>query len=74
MNTNILSYVLSALSLLSLWLVGNKNKLGFVVGLINQVLWVVYAVSLKQWGLLGGVVAYTFINIRNLVKWNKDSK
>ena len=72
MSTNTFSYILSALSLLSLWLMGNKNKLGIVVGLANQLLWVVYALMLKQYGLLIGVIAYTIIHIRNLVKWSKE--
>lgn len=72
MSANTFSFILSALSLLSLWLMGNKNKLGIVVGLANQLLWVVYAVMLKQYGLLIGVIAYTIIHIRNLAKWSKE--
>ena len=72
MSANTFSFILSALSLLSLWLMGNKNKLGIVVGLANQLLWVVYAVMLKQYGLLIGVIAYTIIPIRNLAKWSKE--
>ena len=72
MTSQVLSYVLSANSLVSLWLVGNKNKAGFVLGVINQALWVWYALMLKQYGLLIGVIAYTIINIRNLVKWSKE--
>ena len=72
MSANTFSFILSALSLLSLWLMGNKNKLGMVVGLANQLLWVVYAVMLKQYGLLIGVIAYTIIHIRNLAKWSKE--
>jgi len=71
MTSQVLSYVLSANSLVSLWLVGNKNKAGFVLGVINQALWVWYALMLKQYGLLIGVIAYTIINIRNLVKWSR---
>jgi len=71
-SANTFSFILSALSLLSLWLMGNKNKLGMVVGLANQLLWVVYAVMLKQYGLLIGVIAYTIIHIRNLAKWSKE--
>jgi len=69
---NEFSYVLSIVSLISLWLIGNKNKYGFVVAILNQVLWVWYAVMLKQYGLLIGVVAYTIIHVRNLIKWSKD--
>ncbi len=72
MSANTFSFILSALSLLSLWLMGNKIKLGIVVGLANQLLWVVYAVMLKQYGLLIGVIAYTIIHIRNLAKWSKE--
>jgi hypothetical protein len=48
---------------------GNKNIWGIRVGLFNQVLWIVYALALKQYGLLIGVFAYTIIHIRNLEKW-----
>jgi hypothetical protein len=58
MTPQILSYVLSANSLISLWLVGNKNKAGFILGIVNQVLWVWYALMLKQYGLLIGVIVY----------------
>lgn len=69
---NEFSYVLSIVSLISLWLIGNKNKYGFVVAILNQGLWTWYAIMLKQYGLLLGVVAYTIIHVRNLIKWSKD--
>jgi hypothetical protein len=71
---NEFSYLLSIVSLVTLWLIGNKNKAGFVLGLLNQILWTWYALTLKQYGLLVGVIAYTVIYIRNLIKWNKDEK
>lgn len=74
MSANTFSYILSALSLTSLWLMGNKSIWGIVVGLVNQILWVVYALMLEQYGLLIGVVAYTVIHVRNLLKWTKESR
>lgn len=71
---NEFSYLLSIISLVTLWLIGNKNKAGFILGLLNQVLWIWYALMLKQYGLLVGVIAYAVIYIRNLIKWNKDEK
>lgn len=71
---NEFSYLLSIISLVTLWLIGNKNKAGFVLGLLNQVLWIWYALMLKQYGLLVGVIAYAAIYIRNLIKLNKDEK
>lgn len=72
MSTNTFSYILSAVSLTSLWLMGNKNKLGIVVGLVGQILWLTYALMLKQYGLIIGVVAYTIIHVRNLIKWARE--
>jgi hypothetical protein len=72
MATNTFSYILSAFSLISLWLMGNKSIWGIRVGLLNQVLWIVYALMLKQYGLLIGVFAYTIIHIRNLEKWTSE--
>ena len=71
---NEFSYILSIISLVTLWLIGNKNKAGFILGLLNQVLWIWYALMLKQYGLLVGVIAYAAIYIRNLIKLNKDEK
>ena len=73
MTTTAMSYAISAISLLSLWLVGNKNRLGWVIGIGNQALWTIYAIRLQQWGLLIGVVAYTTIYIRNLIKWKENN-
>lgn len=72
MSANTFSYILSAVSLTSLWLMGNKNKLGIVVGLTGQILWLAYALMLKQYGLIIGVAAYTIIHIRNLLKWIRE--
>lgn len=74
MSTNAFSYVLSALSLISLWLMGDKSVWGVIVGLLTQILWIIYALMLEQYGLLIGVVAYTVIHVRNLLKWTKESR
>lgn len=74
MSANAFSYVLSALSLISLWLMGNKSVWGIIVGLLTQILWIIYALMLEQYGLLIGVVAYTVIHVRNLLKWTKESR
>lgn len=68
------SYILSVFSVLSLWLMGDKNIYGIVIGLIGQLLWIVYAIFLKEYGLLIGVFAYTAVHIRNLVKWVQETK
>jgi len=67
-----MDWVLSFTSCLVLWLMGEKSKWGPMVGIANQALWLVYAVSLKEWGLLVGVIAYAVIHIRNCFKWEAE--
>ena len=69
MTPAMLSWVLSGTSAVMLWLMGNKTKWGPRVGIANQVLWIIYAIWTQQWGLLPGVLLYTAIHIRNLIRW-----
>jgi len=61
-----LSWVLSLMSALMLWLMGNGSRWGPKIGLINQVLWAIYAIWLGQFGLLPGVIIFAVIHLRNL--------
>lgn len=66
-----MDWVLSAISMIMLWMMGNKNRYAPVVGIFAQILWIYYAISLGQYGLLIGTIGYLIIHIRNTVKWNK---
>lgn len=55
-----------------LWKMGSKSKWGPRIGILNQVLWVVYAIWLEQWGLLPGIGFYTLVHIRNLIRWESN--
>ncbi len=63
---------LSVLSMLMLWLMGNKSHLGPIVGVINQFFWLYYTLSTKQYGLLPGVVGFGIIHVRNVIKWRRS--
>ncbi len=69
-----MDWVLSAVSMLVLWLMGNKNKYGPIIGVIGQILWIYYALSIKQYGLLAGTIGYLVIHCRNSYKWLKSKE
>ena len=71
---SIIQWVLSALLILNLWLMGNKSIWGPITGVIVQVIWCFYAFATHQYGLAPGVIILTIIQIRNWVKWSKDMK
>jgi nicotinamide riboside transporter PnuC len=68
------SYLLAAVGILGLWLVGKKLKSGFIVGIVAQLLWVAYGLITHQYGFLITAAAYSVINFINLRKWSKPEK
>ena len=67
-----MTWILSITSIIMLWLMGNRSKWGPRFGLVNQALWIYYIYNTEQWGLAVGVVAYTLVHIRNLLKWEVE--
>lgn len=67
----ILPLILSLLTIVGMWLIGNKNRLGWVVGLFNQTLWITFAIVFKAWGLLPLTLVLIVVYTRNLTKWTK---
>lgn len=64
-----LPWLLSAITIWMTLLAGNKHKSAWVVGLINQALWLVWIIASETWGLLPLTVALSIVYIRNYVKW-----
>lgn len=61
--------------LIALYLIGSKNRIGFIVGLACNILWISYVVSSDSaHGLLIVVVPAIILNIRGHYKWSKSEK
>ncbi len=59
-------------TLLGMWLVGQKRSVGWIVGLVNQVVRVTFAVVFEAWGLLPLTLALIVIYTRALVAWRSE--
>lgn len=57
--------------LLGLWMAGSKNKTGWMVGLLAQLLWFLYAVVTQQYGFIVSAIAYGIVYYRNFQKWGE---
>lgn len=66
-----LPWLLSAITIYSMLLAGNKRKGAWLVGLCNQALWLVYIVLTQAWGLLPMNLALWVVYGRNYFKWSK---
>lgn len=64
-----LPYLLSAITAYTMLLAGNKRAGAWLVGLLNQVLWLIWIFTSATWGLLPMTAVMVIVYIRNYVKW-----
>ena len=61
--------------LLAIWLVGSKNRFGFIAGLVCNGLWITYVLKSGQtYGLLIVVIPAIGLNIRGWIKWSQKRR
>jgi nicotinamide riboside transporter PnuC len=68
------SFTLAGLGVISLILTGRKQKSGWIVGLINSGLWVIYALTTNQPGFLISSAVFITVQARNYIAWAKADK
>lgn len=66
------SWVLTIIGITGWWMVGSRRRSGFVVGMGVQVLWIVYAVTTRQWGFVASAFLYGSVAARNWLAWAPD--
>jgi len=57
-----------------MFFVGKKNMLGWLVLLVNECLWIMYALVTKQYGFIVMALAYATVYIKSYVSWKKEEK
>ena len=67
-----LPWLLSALTIYSAVLAGDKKPAAWTVGVANQFLWATWIVASETWGMLPMNVVLAVIFARNLVKWRRE--
>ena len=72
MNGQIWSWVLGLVGVAGFILAGRKVWWAWYVGIAGQLLWLAYSLVTQQWGFLIGVVAYTFVYVKNARAWTAE--
>jgi uncharacterized membrane protein len=71
----LLTIISSILELYSIYLLGLKNKYGFVVGIFGSIGWIIYTLlSGSAVGLWIICPVCILLNIRNFMLWSKDDQ
>ncbi len=62
---------LAGFGVVGLALAGRRSYWGWVLGLVDEALWVVYAVRSSQWSFCVSAAAYGWVYARNLRAWRR---
>lgn len=67
---NGLDWLAMALSLLSVYLMGNKNRIGFISYMLANALWIYLGTfKMQSFGISIGNVFFLLMNLRGFLKW-----
>jgi hypothetical protein len=66
--------LISAVTLLSGWWIGNKNVWGQRLAVLANIGWWFYIIAFEHWGLVPMEIGFTIIVVRNLIKWEKEAR
>lgn len=70
-----LDWLAMGLSLLAVYLLGNKNKFGFISFILANLLLVILGFSLiNSLGIAIGNLVFLIMNIRGYLSWNKTTQ
>lgn len=70
----VLQAVLSVIGIVSVWLTGDKKTVGWLVGILYNALWILYAVSTGQYLFIVVCLVYIWVYAVGYMKWNKDNR
>jgi hypothetical protein len=66
------SWVLAICGITGTFIVGGKNKAGWIVLFFNETLWIIYAVKTHQYGFILGSLAYMAVYVKSHRRWTKE--
>ncbi len=72
--STITEFLISTITLVSAWFIGNKNVWGQRLGLGANLAWWFYVIAFQRWGLAPMEVVFTAMCVRNLIKWEKEAR
>lgn len=69
----IIPWVLSCWTLITMWLAGNQTRWAWASGLASQFLWLAFAWMYEAWGLMPLSFALMAVYARNFRKWRAEA-
>jgi hypothetical protein len=63
------SYALTLVGVTGVFLAGRKDWRGWAVGILSEIVWIIYAIVTMQYGFIFGALAYGAVFTKNLIEW-----
>jgi len=74
MNYYGIDWFATACGLTAVMLLGNKNKLGFLVFMMASASWVTFGVIVGSWAIVFGSSIFFFMHLRGFLKWRREER
>ena len=68
------SWVLAAIGVTGIFFVGKKVIWAWLVLLVNECIWIAYAIATEQYGFIVMATAYAIVYIRSYLAWKKEAE
>jgi nicotinamide riboside transporter PnuC len=68
------SYLLAVIGVTGIFFVGRKTIWGWHILLVNEILWITYAVITKQYGFIFSALAYGVVYIKSYLLWRREAE
>ena len=66
------SWILAAIGVTGTFFVGRKVIWAWLILLVNECLWMIYAVTTEQYGFIFAAIAYGAVYIKSYIHWSKE--
>jgi hypothetical protein len=66
------SWLLAIIGVTGIFFVGRKTIWGWHILLLNEILWITYAVITKQYGFIFSALAYGVVYIKSYMLWRQE--
>ena len=66
------SWLLAVVGVTGIYVVGRKTIWGWLVLLVNECIWIIYALATKQYGFIAMATAYALVYIKSYRQWRRD--
>ncbi len=69
-----IDWVATMCGLLGVYMLGNRNKIGFIVFMLASMSWVIFGIMTGSVAVIIGSSIFFLMHLRGFLKWNREAK